>query len=154
MSDTLTLARPYAKACYELAVEQKHVDHWHQVLIALRDACYGSIMDEQALNLIKLLAANKRLDLLPAIVAVFEKIKAEAERVMTVAVTTAVSLDVHDQAKAIDMLKQQLRCEIVSSFAVDSDLIGGAVVRLGEAEVIDASLKTQLSRLRKTLVTQ
>jgi F-type H+-transporting ATPase subunit delta len=154
MSDKLTLARPYAKACYDLAVEQQRVDHWHTVLIALRDKNYDAISDEQALNLVKLLAENKRLALLPEIVAVFEKIKAEAEKVMTVVVTTAFALDKSGQERAIAALKQQLRCEIVSDFSVDPDLIGGAVVRLGEAEVMDASLKTQLSRLRKTLVIQ
>lgn len=144
-------ARPYAKACYELAVEQGKLDHWHQMLVALRDAAYDRIQeDEQALNLVKLLAENKRLDILPEIVIAFEKIKAEAERVVTVTITTAVSLAQDDKTTVLSELKQQLNCALESQFMVDDSLIAGAIVRLGEAEVIDVSLKTQLSRLRTT----
>lgn len=146
----MIVAQPYAKACYELAVEQQKVDHWHQLLIALRDGAYDGIQDEQALNLVKLLVENKRLDLLPEIVAAFEKIKAEAERVMTVAITTAIPMQADEQARLLLDLKQQLKCELNSTFMVDDSLIAGAIVRLGEAEVVDVSLKTQLSRLRTT----
>lgn len=146
----MIVAQPYAKACYELAVEQGKVDHWHQLLIALRDAAYDRIQDEQALNLVKLLVENKRLDLLPEIVTSFEKIKAEAERVMTVAITTAIPMQADEQARLLLDLKQQLKCELNASFMVDDSLIAGAMVRLGEAEVVDVSLKTQLSRLRTT----
>lgn len=146
----MMLARPYAKACYELAVEQGKLQHWHQLLVALRDAAYDQIQDEQALNLVKLLAEHKRLDIIPDIVTAFEQIKAEAEHVLTVGITTAVILTDAEKDHIISELKEQLRCEVVSNFAVDDSLIAGAIVRLGEADLVDVSLKTMLSRLRTT----
>jgi len=179
MSDKLTLARPYAKASYEFALEKKQVNEWHKMLLAMCEvvsaeqvqavlllpeieevtiekilmSVLSSALDSAAHNFLKLLISNKRLLILPEILFLFEKIKAEAESTISVSITTAVSVEEELQKKLVSNISQQLGKKIESEFLVDSKLIAGAVVRLGEMSVIDGSLKTQLLRMKEKFKT-
>ena len=175
MSDQLTLARPYAKACYEFAVEKHQLDAWHKMLLAMTEVMsneqmqsvlalpevessvieaivlgvLNSALDDSAKNFLKLLISNKRLLILPEILCLFEKIKAEAESTINVSVTTAVQVTSDAQAKLIKQISDQLSKKVSAEFHTDPTLIAGAVVRLGEMNVIDGSLKTQLLRMKE-----
>lgn len=175
MSDKLTLARPYAKASYEFALEKKRVDQWHNMLIAINEVVsneqvqavlhlpevendavesilmkvLSSVLDSSAHNFLKLLIANKRLLLISEILFLFEKIKSEAEGTIDVNITTAISIDEKQQEKFAKEIGEQLGKKIQPVFQVDESLIAGAVVRLGEMNVVDGSLKTQLLRMRE-----
>src|SRR5579863_1878663 len=49
MMNPKTQARPYARAIYEIALEQDNCAHWHQVLALLRDI----IRDKAVANLLQ-----------------------------------------------------------------------------------------------------
>lgn len=175
MSDKLTLARPYAKASYEFALENKQVDQWHKMLLAINEVIHNeqvqavlhlpeiendvvenifmkvlsTVLDSSAHNFLKLLIDNKRLLLVPEILFLFEKIKAEAESTIDVNITTAISIDEKQQEKLASDISAQLGKKVQPEFTVDESLIAGAVVRLGEMNVIDGSLKTQLLRMKE-----
>ena len=50
-----------------------------------------------------------------------------------------------------DRLSQQLGKEVLASFSVDPEILGGTVVRVGE-RIHDGSLRRRLTRLRRQLV--
>src|ERR1700733_2602066 len=81
MAENLTLARPYARAGFELARDKTAYDRCAEVLSELA-AKSGGKLDQQARNFVSLLADNRRLGLLPEIAADYERLRAEAENTL------------------------------------------------------------------------
>jgi F-type H+-transporting ATPase subunit delta len=171
-----TLARPYAKAVFELAHESGSLPAWSQVLkilaatvadggIAalladprlsrvtvgqvLSDAL-GQQLDAQGRNLVRLVAENNRVPLLPEIAREFEVLRAQAERRVEVDITTAAPVDEGLRQKLIETVRRKLAREVDVTWATDPALLGGAVIRAGDL-VIDGSVSGELVHLRQAL---
>jgi F-type H+-transporting ATPase subunit delta len=174
MADRLTIARPYARAAFRVA-GRKLAEAWSQALHVaaatvqdervaallgnprvtpqqLAQLVSGVIADAgigvaaEGENLVRTLAANRRLGYLPEIAARFDALKDEAFGVADVTVTSAAALDKAQQDKLSATLTRKLSRRVRLHCDVDRDLIGGAVVRAGDL-VIDGSLRTRLERL-------
>jgi F-type H+-transporting ATPase subunit delta len=172
MAEKATIARPYAKAAFEHALEHKSFARWSEVLAAtaavvqdglvspllsnprvtpsqiaafIAEIC-GESMDENSRNFIGMLAGNRRLSLLPQIAEIYEKLRAEQENVADVQVTSAVALDGAQRQRLSAALQKRLERDVRLHCHVDEKLIGGAIVRSGDF-VIDGSLKARLDRL-------
>lgn len=176
MSQLTTLARPYAKAAFEMAVTNDNLNGWSSMLGLLaalmqeaRVAAYlsapshsaeqqartlidlcGSELDDGGRNFVGLLATNKRLPLLAEIARMFEELKAERERVVDVEVISAFSMNDDAQQKLAAALKRRLQCDVKLNTTVDKSLIGGLVVRAGDL-VIDGSVRGKLNKLTETM---
>ena len=96
------------------------------------------------------LAANRRLGKLPAIIAAFKAIAAAQRGEVTATVTSAHPLS-DDQVAA---LKTKLTARegrtVMLTAGVDPDLLGGLVVTIGSTR-IDASIRTRLNSLAKAM---
>lgn len=176
MTEKVTIARPYAKAAFEHARHQNAFARWSQVLATasavvadervarllasprvtpdqiatlIADIC-GETLDEHGRNFIATLAHNRRLALLPDIAALYELLRAEAENIADVQVTSAVELSPAQRERLAGALRKRLQREVRLHCAVDASLIGGAIVRAGDF-VIDGSLKARLDRLAATM---
>lgn len=167
-----TVARPYAKALFELALQDKKLDAWSSMLhlmstVALHDevkelvgtpglsaekiACLfidicGKHLDDSGQNLIRVLAENGRLLALPEILGIYEMLKAEQEKTLEVDVKAFEALDKTQEAELIKALKERLAREIHLNVTIDKSLLGGAVIHAGSL-VIDGSVKTKLNQL-------
>ena len=97
-------------------------------------------------NFISLLAEAKRLPFLPEIAQIFEQLKADAERVVDVQVTSAAPMGAGEVAALTAALSKRFDRTIRVQTAVDPSLVGGAVVRAGDL-TIDGSIKSRLERL-------
>lgn len=174
MIEPKTLARPYAMAAYHFAQECNQVAAWESMLANLRtlvltekmqqllnapqldatslqailSAFSDKCLDVSGLNFLKLLIQNHRLVLAPVIFELFKVIKAKAEKVVSVDVTTAVALNANEQTALIESIMKQLSHHVLPVFNVDDALIAGAIIRVGDDYVLDGSLKTQLTRLK------
>jgi F-type H+-transporting ATPase subunit delta len=172
MAEKITIARPYAKAAFELARESNAYARWSQILagasavvadervepllssprvtsaeiVALIAEASGATADEQGKNFFNTLAQNRRLGLLPEIAQMYETMRADVENVADVQVTSAVQLDEAQRQRLTAALKKRLQRDVRLHCDVDPSLIGGAVVRTGDF-VIDGSLKARLDRL-------
>jgi F-type H+-transporting ATPase subunit delta len=172
MAEKSTIARPYAKALFELALGQKKLDAWSEVLaraaVVVRDErvrplltsphvttdqlaqlvidVVGGKLDEDGRNFLRVLAQNRRLGFLPEIAAIYEKFKAEEENTLDVTVTSAVALDAALQKKFAAALKERLRRDVRLRSETDPSLLGGAILRADDL-VIDGSLRGRLERL-------
>ena len=115
MADPITLARPYAKAAFEVALAENALADWSRMLgiaaavseqpavqaaltdpgsswqqvAAMFSGLCGEDLNGQAGNLVNLLAENKRLLLLPQIRALYEELKANQEKSVNVEFITA-----------------------------------------------------------------
>ncbi len=176
MQEKLTIARPYAAAAFDFAAEHDQVDAWSEMLGALAltvsDAAlegyigHPQVTDEQLLgllddvlgdrlndagrNFVRALIEAERLELAPQIAELFERRKAEAAGVVNVEVTAAYALSDAEQQKIDAAVRARLgrNCRVESR--VDSALIGGAVIKIGDS-VIDLSLRGRLDALAQQI---
>jgi F-type H+-transporting ATPase subunit delta len=172
MSELSTLARPYAEAVFRMARDEKNLAGWSsriatlativsdaQVARLIADPAVsadrvagliievaGSDLGERGANFVKVLAENNRLSLLPEIGTQFESLKASAEGTLEATITSAQQLT---QAQVDDLvagLKARFNRAVNVQVAVDPELIGGAVIAIGD-QVIDGSVKGRLQRM-------
>ncbi len=175
MAEVNTVARPYTKAAFEYALGKGNLDQWSATLNlaaaaagdekvarvlsnpALTDAQKGDLMisiceeaDQAGKNFIQLLAANKRLALLPEIAVQFNKLKANQEKSLDVELTTAFDLLDEQQEKLAQALKTKLGRDITLTAQVDKSILGGVVIRT-EDLVIDGSVRARLAKLAEAM---
>jgi F-type H+-transporting ATPase subunit delta len=164
-----TVARPYAKAIFEIATAEKTLAAWSNGSYLARPAMRAaeranflqSILEgapdaqvfESAAgkNLLRLLSENNRLGALPEIAAQFDKLKAQAENKVKVTLVAATQVDGEQAAKVTAALQRKLGREVELTLEVDPKLLGGAVVR-AEDMVIDGSVRSRLQRLAGSLI--
>lgn len=176
MVDSSTIARPYAKAAFEAASAQGRLGEWSEALrlaasvvadprveallgnprvtpaelAELVIGITGSRLDREGGNFIRTLAENHRLACLPEISSSFDELKARAEGVVDVSVTSAAPLDQALQGRLGAALERRLKRKVRLHCATDPSLIGGAVLRAGDL-VIDGSLRGKLERIAYAL---
>ena len=176
MTDFTTAARPYANAVYDLAHESSELDSWSDALTNLaavvNDAQMSKLLDapesgksqkgeliiqvlgdklnEQQQNLVKLMAENGRLKLMPDVLEQFEVARAKAENKIEAEVISAFELSAKQTSELVDTLKNKLGCEVTLTTTIDKSLIGGVIIKAGDT-IIDASMKSQLNSLALSL---
>ena len=176
MSSLTTLARPYAKAAFELAQGENALAGWNDMLrlasdIVVEESMAGllespDVSNSDAVKIITdvageafvgrfrdylaVLAANGRLPLLPHINELYRALRDEAESRLSVKVVSAIPLDEDQSNRMKQALAQRFECEIELENEVDTEIIGGAVVYAGD-QVIDGSLRGRLQKLSNSL---
>ena len=176
MQENTTIARPYATAAFEQALEEGKLSNWSTMLLLLNlvisdkqmkivldnprlddeavaefviDIC-GKYLSDTGKNFVKVLAQAGRLVLAPQIYSLFEQKRAEAESIVEVEVTSAYALDEAEKNKLAEAMAKRLGRKIEINTSTDESLIGGAVIRAGDS-VIDASVKGSLKKLGNQL---
>lgn len=175
MSQAITLARPYARAAFEVARASGATAEWSQALAFAAAVATDSRVAElvsdprvQAEQLVALhlpqgtaadapfghflaeLAAHRRLALLPEIAALYETYKRESESQLLVKVTSAMALDAAQTEQLKASLKRRFKRDIELETRVDASLLAGVVIDTG-SEVIDGSARGRLDRLASVL---
>jgi F-type H+-transporting ATPase subunit delta len=176
MAELSTLARPYAKAAFNAALDSSQQDHWSAQLATLAaisqhetverlivnpelSAADKSITLKQLIgeplnaggsNLVDVLAENRRLGLLAEISEQFEVLKAEQEKTADVLVTSAFSLSDSQQKMLVEKMTAKLSREVQVTVEIDESLLGGVVIRSGDM-VIDGSVRGKLAKLAEAM---
>jgi len=172
MAELTTVARPYAQAVFKRAQETGKLTDWSAMLAVASEVVAdpgmadiiggarlsrgqivdlfveicGPRLDAEGVNLIRVLADNRRLTLLPEITAVYEAYRAEAESTMEAEMITAFPVDDALRDKLAQALAARLGRAVHLSATVDKTLLGGAVIRAGDL-VIDGSVRGKLEKL-------
>ncbi len=176
MSEAITVARPYAQAAFDEARKLGDLKGWSDMLQNLAYAvaneevraaitsprvvrsqleglmlalCGGKV-NATGQNFIRLIVENQRLILLPEIAALFEIMRAEAEKSVDVVVTSAFDLNEEQKQKITAAMKNRMGREIRLSCEINRELLGGVIIRAGD-KVIDGSARTHLSELANAL---
>ncbi|MEI6485436.1 MAG: F0F1 ATP synthase subunit delta [Sphingomonadales bacterium] len=101
-------------------------------------------------NFLGVLAANRRLALLPAVIRDFAALNAARKGEVTATVTAAHKLTAAQQKALAAKLKAGIGRDVALDVTVDPSILGGLVVRVG-SRMIDSSLKTRLDTLGQAL---
>ncbi|ROR34332.1 F0F1 ATP synthase subunit delta [Inmirania thermothiophila] len=176
MAELITVARPYARAVFELARERGELELWSRRLqdlaavaatpevaalvrsprvgkervYALLVELVGEQLGAEGRNLLRLLVENRRLALLPAIAEAYEALRMEAEGRVRAEVVSARPLEEAQAERIRAALERRLGRKVELGHRVDESLIGGAVIRAGDL-VIDGSVRGRLQRLAAEL---
>ena len=120
--------------------------------IKLLCAASGAQQDGTSAKFMELVIKNNRIDFMRAIAMAFMKQYRELNGIAKVEVVTATALG-DDEIKAIlDVVKSQLGDKTIElTKSVNPDLIGGFTVDV-DSRVLDASVKSQLEKLRLKLL--
>jgi F-type H+-transporting ATPase subunit delta len=94
-----------------------------------------------------LLAQNRRLFALPAVIGAFKKILAKRRGEMTAEVWSARPLSAEQQTALADAIKRAHGAKVTMEVRQDPALIGGLVVKVG-SRMIDSSIRTKLQKLQ------
>jgi F-type H+-transporting ATPase subunit delta len=174
--DTTTIARPYAEAAFEVARADGDLDTWAEGLSLLAaivedpqvaaqigspNATPGQLVDlifgvageglkQHLQNLVRLLAANKRLIVLPDVARLFAQMKTVFDGLRHIEITSAYPVDDAARDELAERLKAHFGADVDLSVEEDPDLIGGIKVRAGDI-VIDGSVRGKLERLSNDL---
>ena len=175
MSELTTVARPYAKAAFDFAVEDKAMDSWLSQLtfaaeVAKDNAIIGYLsggasveqaqtlflnvcgeqVNSQGQNFLKVMAENERLLVLPLVLEHFLALKAEFDQEVTVEVTSAVEITVEQKTTLSAALEKRLARKVKLNCNIDVNIVSGLIIKAGDT-VIDGSVQGKLSRLATTL---
>ncbi|BDY07110.1 MULTISPECIES: F0F1 ATP synthase subunit delta [unclassified Ferrimonas] len=175
MSELTTVARPYAKAAFEFAAEHQAIDKWQGQLdfaaaVAQNDAIAellnGAIavdqlaeifikvcdenLDEFGQNLVKVMAENGRLAVLPQVATLFKQMADEQASLVEADVVSATELSDEQKQKIAESLEKRLERKVKLNCTVDPQLIAGVVINAGDL-VIDGSVRGKLNRMADTL---
>jgi F-type H+-transporting ATPase subunit delta len=94
-----------------------------------------------------LVASNRRLFALPAIIKSFRKMLADKRGEVAAEVTAAHALTDAQKAAVSEAIKRVVGGKVSIDMKVDPSLLGGLVVRVG-SRMIDGSVKTKLQKLQ------
>jgi len=175
MSDLITIARPYAEAAFDFAVENNVTDLWVQMLsfaaevtrnkqihelltgsmsadklVEIFVAVCGDQVDVHGQNLLKVMAESGRLAILPDVYEQFLAIKKERDKEIDVEVISASELSEEQCASISSKLEQRLELKVKLNCSIDKALLGGVIIRAVDL-VIDDSVRGRLNRLSDVL---
>jgi len=171
---TNAIARRYAKALVQLAIEEGGVEKFHAELTAfdavlldyselrailnspsyrieakrgmMQDLIARLSLSETVKNFLMLVLDKNRLDHIPQIVVSYGMLADELSGVVRPTLTSAMPLDAGQVEEIKGTLEKYTGKRVILKVEVDPVLIGGVVTRIGDM-AFDGSLKTQLTRI-------
>lgn len=170
-----TCAKRYSQAVFEIAKNTEEFDRWRSDLIKIanlsRDTKFITVMENPrirfvekskllrrqlhdisslALNLVYLLVTKGILSIATDVTNGYQKLLDGYLGIEQVVVTTAVSLRAEDETRLKEQLSAAVGKEIVIFPKVDSNIIGGIIIKIGD-KLIDSSTRGKLIALKREM---
>ncbi len=166
-------ARRYAEAAFEIAERDDSVETWMAALVVAEERLVdpevtrflsnpsvpatsrvevlGRVVGDDVTgaqhNLLALMIRRGRFEQLPAVIREFRRLYRLREGIVEATVTSTSALDAAEAQALQSRLEAMTGKRIELTREVDSDLLGGLQVRVGD-QLIDASVRGRLERLR------
>ena len=175
MADLITIARPYAKAAFDFAVEKNDVDQWLEMITFIGQVASnadvvkllkattasneaadlmiklgGEQLNENGHILIEVLDQNERLLVLPEVSVLFAQYFNEYNKQVEADIISATELSDAQQADLAASLEKRLARKVKLNVSIDKSLVAGVVIRVGDL-LIDGSVRGKLDRLSSQL---
>ena len=177
MTSIRTLSRPYAKAAYEVAKQEKKVDHWLQFLQFISKLttvnkvkkmlsnetilperivsffskfCKKQDINKKQLNFLKLLIYRRRLILISQITVLFQETMDDDRNILKVELYVAYMIDKKQSSDIMKFLSKKWNKNIVLNCTVKPELLGGFIAS-ARNRILDASVRTQCKQLKLAL---
>ena len=167
------LAQVYARALFQVALEQGKLDELREQLAQFADAldqnrelavffspyfsttekteALGGLLDgadEALLNFLSLLIENHRMPVIFRIRQEYERLWEEENKTLPVEITSAIALDEATTESLGKTIGERAGRKVNLAARVDPDILGGIVIRVGNS-ILDASIRNRLEQLRR-----
>lgn len=172
MANLTSIARPYAKAAFDVARQDQQLSEWKAFLetaalvaknplvvsacadpetdqaklLAFFESLLTSLLDAKRKNFLALLLEKKRLLVLPVIAEHYNDLLASEANISTVTLTTAIDIDEATRQAFAAALKKRTQKDITLACRLDPAILGGAIIQIDD-RVIDGSVRGKLARL-------
>ena len=173
-----SLLVPYARAVYNVATECLATEEWLLLLDELSAAISKPIIadflanpeltlqnkasllsnwlkqaeyPEQLARFVETLVLNNKISKLSVVRELVQQEHDKASNVKRILVTQAIDLPESYKAKFITWLEAKFAGSVVPTWQVDSNLIGGFIVKSGDT-VYDYSLRVRLNQIKKVIL--
>ena len=168
-------AKRYARAVFEVAQQDGHVEQWARRLEAIRSlfadpdvvailsnptiasdrrealvAATPHLFDQEGTNLARLLIESGRVGEAAEIADEFQRLADDAAGRVRATVTTAIELEPGDRDRVARELSKRLDKDVRLTVVVDPRILGGLRLQYGD-RVVDATVATRLEQLRRRL---
>ena len=176
MIEPTTLARPYARAAFQFAIDNGSVDQWHDTLgmlaAVVAEPAVAKVLDDPATTaaqrastviavlgadapagvaqFVAVMSENQRLALVGHVAVLFAELKASLDAAAKVTVTSAFDVADMTLEQLSASLSAKLGKTVDMTVEIDSSLIGGAIIRAGDM-VVDGSVRGRLHKLATAL---
>lgn len=172
---SLSIARRYARALYQLAEARKETSDVQLGLSNLRHAIDSTpplirylanplvkpedkesivakvTSNKLILRFVYLLARRRRTDLLPAIQESFQALSDEASGLHRILVRTPQALSDQQKKSVESDLAKRVGGKVTGQFEVAKELLGGIWIKMGD-KVLDATVRGRMDDLRHALI--
>lgn len=173
----MIVASRYAKSLLDLASEKNQLDAVYADMVQIKSVCDDSkefitflnspiIKTDKKVNTLKaifdgklnvitsgfltIVSQKRREAIIPQMATSFIEQYKTQKNILTAVVTSAKGLDATTKKQALDLIKSQLNGEIELVEKIDSNIIGGFILKIGDKQ-LDKSVARQLSNLKKQL---
>ena len=169
-------AKRYAQAVLAIAEDEGTLDRWAADLAMLHaltaEATVGAFLrstkveearkheildqgmtgaDPKAVSLAKLLVRKNRIGIVDQIAEAFGELLNVERGIAIGRVTTAVAMTDEGRASVIEAIRRTTGAtEVQLEEVVDRDVLGGAVIQIGD-HIVDGSVRSRLAGLRRTI---
>ncbi|CAH0418650.1 ATP synthase F1 subunit delta [Periweissella ghanensis] len=176
--NSLTLAKRYSRALFELASDNNELElvtndlnAIHEIFVSnpayVQDLASPSLPSsaKQAIintlkqdahplvaNFIQMIFEYQHLDAVVLIIEYFNRLVNDKNKIVHANATTAVELSTDQKDQLAARLAQHLGAnKVVLDTTIDPDIIAGVIVR-ADGKIIDGSLATKIAKIRQMLV--
>ena len=173
----MIVASRYAKSLLDLSVEKGQLEAVYADMIQVKSICDDSkefitflnspiIKADKKVNTLKaifdgklnvitsgfltIVSQKRREAIIPQMATSFIEQYKSQKNILTAVVTSAKGLDAATKKQALDLIKSQMNGEIELVEKIDSNVIGGFILKIGDKQ-LDKSVARQLSNLKKQL---
>lgn len=119
--------------------------------VAILDEIFKSKISNEIMNFLKFIVEKNREDLLVDILRRYIDLKNEKLGIVEVDVISGYEMTDDQKMKLGAKLEERTGKKVVLNYSLDEDLIGGFKLKLKDT-VIDASVKYQLEKLKKSFI--
>ena len=165
----------YAKALFQLAVEQDILEQSYQDMLLLSAVCseskelslllkspivktdkklkilekiFGPKINKVTMSFINIITIKKREGLLALVASNFIVLYKAHNKIETAVVISATPLDEGLRDNVINFIEKYVEKKVELTEKVDESIIGGAIIRMGDKQ-LDASISSEISELRQ-----
>ncbi len=106
------------------------------------------LLQSHTLRLLELMVEKRREKLLYAICQEFQRLYEAHQGIVRATITSAIPLTPQEQSALVQKLEQGMGKQVIPTFEVESELLGGVKVQIGDYQ-IDGTLRCALENLRE-----
>jgi F-type H+-transporting ATPase subunit delta len=112
---------------------------------------FGNRVSLKIMNLLYIMIDNGRYDIIGETYKEFQKIINEINSVITVKATTAIEMKEYLKKELQEKIENKLSKRVNIEYETNPQIIGGLIIET-DGKIIDNSIKTKLSKIKKELI--